>query len=195
MPSGVYERTDIHRMNISKAGKGKVPHNKGVKTEKIKKKIELFNLGLPIECKNHGKHLNWRLHSYNNVQCRLCGADWQRTMKKRDPLKFVLKDARQHAKGRDRGFNLTLEDLRDVLEGQNNKCVFTGLEFNDENIISLDRIDSTKGYEKDNVQLVTIRANKMKSDMTDKEFINYCKLIAEHNKEINHGRKVDSESN
>jgi len=169
MPKGVYERT-------------KPAHNKGVKLERIKKKIELFNLGLPIECKNHGKHINWRLHSYNNVQCRLCGADWQRTMKKRDPLKFVLKDARQHAKVRSREFNLTVDDLKEILNYQNNQCVFTGLEFSDQNIISLDRIDSDKGYNKDNVQLVTVRANKMKSDMTDEEFIYYCELIASHKK-------------
>jgi hypothetical protein len=37
--------------------------------------------------------------------------------------------------------------------------------------LSLDRIDSSKGYVKGNLRFVSDRANRMKSDMTDQELI------------------------
>ena len=40
-----------------------------------------------------------------------------------------------------------------------------------------DRIDSTKGYTKDNIQLVTMAANQMKNDLQMDEFISLCKSV------------------
>ena len=47
---------------------------------------------------------------------------------------------------------------------------------------SLDRIDSSKGYIEGNVQWVHKDINKIKTDMSDNKFIEWCKLIAEYNK-------------
>lgn len=47
---------------------------------------------------------------------------------------------------------------------------------------SLDRIDSDKGYIEGNVQWLHKWVNLMKSDFTQDEFLNYCRLIIEHNK-------------
>ena len=153
------------------------PFRKGNQTEFVKKKVERFKLGLSIVCKKHGDHLKWRLHSDNNVQCLYCAAEWQMNMRRRDPLKFLLRDAKRHAKAKNREFDLTLQELQEILETQDNKCKFTGLDFNENHPISLDRINSEIGYIKDNIQMIRIRANKMKSNMTDKEFIDYCFLI------------------
>jgi hypothetical protein len=46
---------------------------------------------------------------------------------------------------------------------------------------SLDRIDSSKGYTKDNVQWLHKIVNTMKMHMTDKEFITICTNVAKHN--------------
>lgn len=43
--------------------------------------------------------------------------------------------------------------------------------------LSIDRIDSSKGYTKDNVQLVTMAANQMKNDLTLDELIVMCSNI------------------
>lgn len=51
-----------------------------------------------------------------------------------------------------------------------------------ETTISLDRIDSTKGYIEGNVQWVHKSVNIMKSTLTQEQFINFCKLVAENNK-------------
>lgn len=47
--------------------------------------------------------------------------------------------------------------------------------------MSIDRIDSSKGYTQDNVQLVCGKANNMKNDMDQDEFILFCKEIAKNN--------------
>lgn len=49
------------------------------------------------------------------------------------------------------------------------------------NSLSLDRIDSTKGYTKDNVVFCCKIVNMMKLDIDVKDFINWCKIIAANN--------------
>jgi len=46
--------------------------------------------------------------------------------------------------------------------------------------ISLDRIDSSKGYTEDNVQLVCTGVNYMKKDMSDELFVHFCKTVVEN---------------
>lgn len=43
--------------------------------------------------------------------------------------------------------------------------------------ISIDRIDPKKGYEPDNIQLITYRCNIMKHDMDEDNFIELLKMI------------------
>ena len=45
--------------------------------------------------------------------------------------------------------------------------------------ISLDRIDSSRGYTKDNVQLVCTGVNYMKKDMNEEDFVEFCRCIVE----------------
>ncbi len=44
--------------------------------------------------------------------------------------------------------------------------------------ISIDRINSDLGYTKNNIQLVSAMINRMKSDLTSKEFIDFCSIIS-----------------
>lgn len=77
-------------------------------------------------------------------------------------------------------FNLDLDYVNDLFKKQNEKCALSGLEikfstpWDGKTTASLDRIDSTKGYIKGNVQWVHKRINSMKSNMTDEEFIKLC---------------------
>lgn len=48
------------------------------------------------------------------------------------------------------------------------------------NSISIDRIDSNKGYIEGNVQLVCTAVNIMKMDMTNEFFIDFCESVAEY---------------
>lgn len=141
-------------------------------------KLALYKEGKTLFCKKHGWHEKWRVHTNNNVQCSKCASDWQRTAREKEPIKFIFKDARQHAKSRNREFTITLDDLFAVLLKQNNKCALTGVEFSSENKPSLDRIDSSKGYITDNIQFVLKDINVMKSNLEESRFIELCNLVA-----------------
>lgn len=68
-----------------------------------------------------------------------------------------------------RGYKLTLshENIRRLLE--ETKCQYTGVEFDSDNIRSFERVDNTLGYEPGNVIPVTVRVNKIKSNLGAKE--------------------------
>ena len=47
---------------------------------------------------------------------------------------------------------------------------------------TIDRIDSSKGYIKGNIQLVTWEVNSIKRHFDNNDFIELCKKVAKHNK-------------
>lgn len=85
--------------------------------------------------------------------------------------------------------DLTIEYLWELLLKQNSKCALSGLYIEltekrkDSNVnfkymtASLDRIDSSKGYSRDNVQWVHKDINRMKWCFSEDYFINLCKLV------------------
>jgi hypothetical protein len=88
------------------------------------------------------------------------------------------------SKGRAKRYGIihtvSLEYLRNLLQAQNNKCVYTNLEFDNLNSmksLSIDRIDSSKGYIEGNVQFVLTCINFMKYEFTEEYFIEMCKLV------------------
>lgn len=83
--------------------------------------------------------------------------------------------------------DLTPEYLYKLLESQNFRCALSGYKLlpNDtlddikQNLnLSLDRIDSNKGYEVGNVQWVTKYVNWAKNDLSQEDFINLCIAVA-----------------
>lgn len=161
---------------------GSVPHNKGIKSKHILKKIERFHLKLSIECKKHGKHFKWRLHTDNNVQCLFCASEWQMNQRRRNPLKFIYRDAKRHAKYHNREISINLIDLENLLVKQSNRCALTGVLFSYDIPPSLDRINSKLGYTKNNIQLIQIKINIMKSNLDEDHFIKLCNQIIDYSK-------------
>jgi hypothetical protein len=97
---------------------------------------------------------------------------------------------KHQAKQRNIEFDITIEYVYELYEKQNNKCAISGVEIklnkNYEgkkslNSASLDRIDSSLGYIEGNVQWVHKTVNMMKNNMTEKDFIEWCKNIVEYN--------------
>ena len=72
--------------------------------------------------------------------------------------------------------NLTTEYIQKLLEKQNFRCAFAGIELdhvagkNSLRLASIDRKNSNRGYVKGNVQIVLNCLNKAKGESTDKEF-------------------------
>jgi hypothetical protein len=141
-------------------------------------KLALYKEGKTLLCKVHGWHEQWRVHTINNVQCNKCASDRQKIAREKEPIKFIFKDARQHAKTKNREFTITLDDLFMVLLKQDNKCSLTSVSFSADNKPSLDRIDSSKGYTKDNIQFVLKDINVMKSNLEESKFVELCNLVA-----------------
>ena len=78
-------------------------------------------------------------------------------------------------------FNITEKDILKLLKKQNNKCIYTGKELslkaNNNYKILIDRIDSSKGYIKNNIQLVGWIVNQAKSNLSEKVFLDMVKSI------------------
>lgn len=78
-------------------------------------------------------------------------------------------------------YNLDIEYLSKLFDKQNGKCFYTKLPLSfDDNTASLERVDSNKGYEKDNVVWVHKNLNIMKRDLSLEDFLNICRLVVEN---------------
>ena len=83
--------------------------------------------------------------------------------------------------------DLTIEQAWRLYEQQRGRCALTGTELSlsrtgkgQTQTASLDRIDSKRGYELDNVQWVHKRIQLMKNYLDQDEFVAWCALVAEH---------------
>lgn len=97
-----------------------------------------------------------------------------------------LKNLHTKAKGRTKDFSISIEDLHDLWRNQEGRCAYTKLPLlataNQFNTVSLDRIDSSKGYIVGNVQLVCAAINKMKQEYTEDLFILLSLLVTQNSK-------------
>jgi len=76
--------------------------------------------------------------------------------------------------------------LFDLWNIQDGRCAYSGMplsiEVNHPHVVSLDRIDSSEGYMKGNLQLVSWTVNRMKQDIEEKIFLEMCFMITEKHK-------------
>ena len=101
-------------------------------------------------------------------------------------------DLKKHAKQREMPFNLTKEEMWKQFLKQNKTCALTGrpLSFcrgkeTYETTASLDRIDSTKGYVRGNVQWVHKDINWFKRDYPQDKFLKMCKEVSDYTSKSN----------
>lgn len=104
-------------------------------------------------------------------------------------IKDEWSDFRLHlrrVRRRNKEWNVTLEDLKHLWIAQQGVCQYTGVELTHPHnhgindplyTASLDRIDSTRGYVKGNIQFISIAANFAKGQMTHEDMIRFCELI------------------
>lgn len=90
------------------------------------------------------------------------------------------------AKLRTKEFSISTSDLIDIWGSQEGRCAYTKLPLlataNQFNTVSLDRIDSDKGYIVGNIQLVCAAINKMKQEYPEDLFILLSLLVTQNNK-------------
>ena len=128
---------------------------------------------------------------YSSKRCRNCYTTLQ-TGKENHYSRKGYKDLsstywtslKAGAISRDISFSLNIEEAWELFILQSKKCALTDIDISlthqysgGEQTASLDRIDSSKGYNKHNVQWVHKTLNYMKWTLTQEEFIHICKLV------------------
>jgi len=112
----------------------------------------------------------------------------------------IRKTKYEASKRRNLDFDIDLAYVLSILMEQNEKCALTGwdLEFvrggdwygKNPHGATLDRIDSTKGYVRGNIQITCGIVNTIKSSIGNLEFINICRDVASKNAVIDTNSKL-----
>ena len=76
-----------------------------------------------------------------------------------------------------------MKDLKEIFDKQNGKCIYTGVNLclnkntNPNYQTSLDRIDNSKSYTKDNIQFCTVTCNWLKNKYDNKHVYEFFNII------------------
>lgn len=132
---------------------------------------------------------NYAIMSYNEgKECKACSNRKPENNSHKGWIKGVLRSSfayKYQANAALRGIDweVAYEYLADLLIEQDFKCALTGWDIDamevNKNTASLDRIDSSKGYVKGNVQWVSKMVNMSKQQYTQEEFIDMCTAVAD----------------
>jgi hypothetical protein len=135
----------------------------------------------------NGKHLK-------NGKILSCGCRRNKPSSKRKgyegiPISY-FNDLKRKAKIRKLEFSISIEEIWNQYINQNKKCALSGVhidfpinqnkKYRSCKTASLDRINSSIGYVIGNIQWVHKHINLMKQDLSNEEFCNWCKIIAQH---------------
>ena len=96
----------------------------------------------------------------------------------------MIHDSRRRAKKLGLEHTITYEDIAPLIPEH---CPVLGIKLNwdmgfpggNPNKPSIDRIDSSKGYTLDNIQILSWRANDLKADGTPEEILKLAKFLSE----------------
>lgn len=96
-----------------------------------------------------------------------------------------LSNMQSNAKKRKHAFNLNIYDLEKVWLIQKGRCFYTkkklypniSIAKSEDKVLSVDRKDSKKGYDINNISFVSKAVNKMKNTLDHVIFVEFCKHI------------------
>lgn len=158
---------------------GKTKHTYGLA------ECECGNIKRVQKCKFYHKHLK-------SCGCKCKSYKSFLDQKRNDinyPYYIILGTIKHRAGQSNIEVNLSIEYLKEIWKNQEGLCVYSHIElklptgWNDtrEDVVSVDRINSSIGYVESNIQFVYKKINLMKYTMSHEEFIKLCKLIALNN--------------
>lgn len=132
--------------------------------------------------KNRNKYLEKgkEYRKNNREKCKESALKWYRKTKVENAAKYLYKYAKSRALKKGLEFTITETDISipeycpilgyKIIVGKGNDNKFSP---------SIDRIDSSKGYTPDNIQIVCKLFNSMKWSSTREELIHFCKSVLE----------------
>ena len=101
-----------------------------------------------------------------------------------NPAKNLISKAKQRSKKKGLDFNIEESDIIiPKVCPLLNIPIIQGVKGDYGNTPSLDRIDPTKGYTKDNIWVISMKANTMKSNASRGELLEFARMIFKHFKD------------
>ena len=98
----------------------------------------------------------------------------EKRYREKDPIRYLLHSTKYNAKAK--GFEWSLS-RKDIIIPDRCPVFNTPFQYNTWFSMSVDRIDSTKGYISGNVQVISRLANSMKRDATNTQLKQFAKWI------------------
>jgi hypothetical protein len=125
--------------------------------------------------KSYCKPCHIRTNNQDKERRKINSAEYYQRRKETNPELFLWKQAKHRSYWDYDDMEFTIEVSDIVIP---DKCPYLNLPFGDgEMAPSLDRIDSTKGYIKDNIRVISRLANRMKTNATEEELIQFAKGV------------------
>jgi len=122
-------------------------------------------------------------HKYCSIACTSAAAEWAYKERNATPEGFFKRLIRSNHKRK----GLSWKYLMKLYNDQQGRCAISGVKMttivNNGHVltnVSIDRIDSTKEYERGNIQLLCHIVNVMKHNMTKEQLIEWCWQIIDH---------------
>lgn len=146
---------------------------------------------------NVGRRLRWKCQcdcgrtkvmwacNLHNKASKSCGCEWSKPLQKNPSWRGHgeigmrrYKEIKRGASERNHLFSISIQYLWKLFLEQSRQCALSHLPLDIRTTASLDRIDNNRGYVNGNVQWVHKDINFMKQDLSQAEFIHYCKLVS-----------------
>ncbi len=105
----------------------------------------------------------------------------------RHTIRTMINMARTRAKERGMPFDISHDDIIEKLEAQGGLCALSKTEFDISAAeagkrrklnMSIDRIDSTGGYTRDNIRITSVMVNMARLNWSDADFVAMCRAVA-----------------
>ena len=145
--------------------------------------LELFYKTEKSTCKKCRSNLNKDKYKKMSYAEKEAYKGYQNIWQQINLVRYRFLAARYRARRKGQEFSITEEDIKELLTHQDNKCFYLGIPFDnnsDRYSLSIDRIDSSKGYTKENIRLASSIVNYMKAEYPEEEFWSTVKLLYEN---------------
>lgn len=152
---------------------------------KIEKPLDEFHNksnsrdGKQAQCKDCNRVRSNKWRSENKSKAAVAMGNYRQTLE--GCIRERFHNAHHRARDKDYEFNISVEFLIKLFNDQKGLCALSGYEMNyisgSSYKMSLDRIDSSKGYTIDNVQWITWQVNNLKGNLEESELFKLCEAI------------------
>ena len=169
--------TNFYRLcpKCRELGRERNNRRRDAKNQQAKEHYEQYKQEVSKRNKEWRKNNKEKLRQYENSTARKqFHSQWVKTKRKEEPHRFIYYSAKHRAKKSGIPFDITHDDVINIypIDG---KCPILGLELQpnlgktQDNSPSLDRLVPEKGYIKNNIIVISHRANRIKNNATLEE--------------------------